>query len=254
MNQDVQFTDESTDKDGYIVGWLWNFGDGTTSTNENPVHRYEEGGEYTVKLTATDDADDKFDRIKIVKILQTHDLTVEVKDILSLKIANAEIELYAGSVSIASGKTNTNGKLTFTEIAEGQYDIEVKVMGQTVTTTHSLSQPITAQVQVSLSTNTIGITGGIVIIAAIIGLYLMRKKKTTLPAEETIPAEETKQEEIALPVVADDSLKEKKKELERERITEILQTFKGSFEKGEMDEETYHRLRAKYEKELGEIK
>ena len=82
----------------------------------------------------------------------------------------------------------------------------------------------------------------------------MTGKKTAPPAEETIPAEEKKQEEKAPTVGEDDSLKEKKKELERERITEILQTFKDSFEKGEMDEETYHRLRAKYEKELGEIK
>ena len=247
MNQDVQFSDESTDSDGYIVGCLWNFGDGSTSTMENPVHRYEEGGEYTVKLTVTDDADDTEDKIKIVNILQTHDLTVEVKDILGVKIANAEIELYADGESCASGKTDTNGKLTFPEIAEGQYDIKVNVMGQTVSTTRSLSQPVTAQVQVTLSTTTLGITGGIVVIVAIAGSYLMRRKKTTLPAEET------SQEVESVSVVEDDSLKEKKKELERERITEILQTFKNSFEKGEMNEETYLRLKAKYEKEVEEL-
>jgi len=244
MNHGVQFTDESTDSDGFIVGWFWSFGDGSTSTIENPVHGYEEGGEYSVKLTVTDDADDNEDKIKIVKILQTHDLTVEVKDILGVNIANAEIELYADGESCASGKTDTNGKLTFTEIAEGQYDIKVKVMGQTVTTTRSLSQPATAQVQVTLSTNTLGITGGIVVIAVLAGFYLIRRKKTALPPEET------NQEVESVSVVEDDSLKEKKKELERERIAEILQTFKDSFEKGEMDEETYLRLKTKYEKEL----
>ena len=245
--KEVQFTDKSSDPEGKSLEYLWDFGDGTTSTKKNPVHRYEEGGEYTVKLTVTDDEDDKDDKIKIVKILQTHDLTVEVKDILGLKIANAEIELYADGECCASGKTDTNGKLTFTEIAEGQYDIEVKVLGQTVSLTRSLSQPVTAQVQVTLSTNTLGITGGIVVIAALGGFYLMRRKKTTLPAEET------NQEVESVSVVEDDSLKEKKKELERERIAEILQTFKNSFEKGEMDEETYLRLKAKYEKELEEL-
>lgn len=33
--------------------WLWDFGDGETSTEKNPVHVYENGGVYTIKLTAS---------------------------------------------------------------------------------------------------------------------------------------------------------------------------------------------------------
>jgi len=46
----VTFTDEST---GYppITSWLWDFGDGATSTETNPVHTYTVDGEYTVLLT-----------------------------------------------------------------------------------------------------------------------------------------------------------------------------------------------------------
>ncbi len=36
--------------------YLWNFGDGQTSTEENPVHTYTAGGDYTVSLTATKDS------------------------------------------------------------------------------------------------------------------------------------------------------------------------------------------------------
>lgn len=35
------------------TGWLWNFGDGTTSTEENPVHVYQVDGDYAVTLTIT---------------------------------------------------------------------------------------------------------------------------------------------------------------------------------------------------------
>lgn len=35
------------------TAWLWDFGDGTTSTDENPVHTYTTDGVYTVTLTAT---------------------------------------------------------------------------------------------------------------------------------------------------------------------------------------------------------
>ena len=45
----------STDSDGNIVGYSWNFGDGTTSTSQNPSHTYSSGGTKTVTLTVTDD-------------------------------------------------------------------------------------------------------------------------------------------------------------------------------------------------------
>ena len=38
------------------VSWSWDFGDGTTSSEPNPVHVYEEGGYYIATLTATDRA------------------------------------------------------------------------------------------------------------------------------------------------------------------------------------------------------
>lgn len=38
------------------TSWNWDFGDGKTSTEQNPVHVYEVGGYYKAKLTATDKA------------------------------------------------------------------------------------------------------------------------------------------------------------------------------------------------------
>lgn len=43
----VQFTDTST---GSPVLWSWDFGDGTASAEQNPVHNYTAAGTYTVKL------------------------------------------------------------------------------------------------------------------------------------------------------------------------------------------------------------
>ncbi|MDD1661496.1 MAG: PKD domain-containing protein, partial [Methanomicrobiales archaeon] len=41
---------------GYPSSRVWDFGDGTTSTDVNPVHVYEKPGRYTVTLTVTNDA------------------------------------------------------------------------------------------------------------------------------------------------------------------------------------------------------
>lgn len=48
----VSFTDKSTAKFKAISRWFWDFGDGATSTLQNPTHKYARYGEYTVKLIA----------------------------------------------------------------------------------------------------------------------------------------------------------------------------------------------------------
>jgi PKD repeat protein len=51
----VDFTDQSTDSDGSIVSWSWDFGDVSgTSTEQNPSYTYVSDGTYTVTLTVTD--------------------------------------------------------------------------------------------------------------------------------------------------------------------------------------------------------
>jgi hypothetical protein len=52
---DVDFFDDSFDPDGTIVAWAWNFGDGSTSTEQNPSHTYAAAGTYTVHLTVRDE-------------------------------------------------------------------------------------------------------------------------------------------------------------------------------------------------------
>jgi len=46
----VAFTDASS---GNVTGWSWNFGDGGSSTTQNPSHTYNTAGTYTVTLTAS---------------------------------------------------------------------------------------------------------------------------------------------------------------------------------------------------------
>ena len=54
----VNFLDTSTDPDGFIVSWEWNFGDGSGSTEQNPSHTYDTANTYIVTLTVTDDDGD----------------------------------------------------------------------------------------------------------------------------------------------------------------------------------------------------
>jgi PKD repeat protein len=45
--KEVHFIDQSI---GNPQSWLWDFGDGNTSTDQNPIHSYTNSGHYTVKL------------------------------------------------------------------------------------------------------------------------------------------------------------------------------------------------------------
>src|SRR5436305_5362202 len=46
----MQFTDTST---GNPTSWLWDFGDGNNSSQQNPAHTYAAAGPYSVKLTVS---------------------------------------------------------------------------------------------------------------------------------------------------------------------------------------------------------
>jgi uncharacterized protein (TIGR02145 family) len=54
----IQFTDQSTSMPNY---WLWKFGDGTTSTDQNPLHIYTSSGSFTVSLRVTNSFDSDYE-------------------------------------------------------------------------------------------------------------------------------------------------------------------------------------------------
>ena len=53
LGDSTLFTDKTTGA-STLKSWLWNFGDGKTSTLQNPVHKYLNPGDYSVSLTVTD--------------------------------------------------------------------------------------------------------------------------------------------------------------------------------------------------------
>ena len=65
----VEFTDTSAN---YPTSWTWNFGDGITSTEQNPTHTYSAPGTYTVTLTATNLAgSDTVTKTSYITVLDT---------------------------------------------------------------------------------------------------------------------------------------------------------------------------------------
>ncbi len=91
---EVTFTNFSQNATSY----LWDFGDGETSTEEDPVHVYAEAGDYTVKLTASNDASVSADYSEAITITDPDE---------AFKLLTGEVsktwKLYREGVSMSLG-------------------------------------------------------------------------------------------------------------------------------------------------------
>ncbi len=99
------FTDESIDPDGSIVSWMWDFGDGGISDEQNPSYSYDNAGTYAVSLTVTDNT----------STIESNSLFVSVK----------EPEKSSQKTSAASREFSTRastGPSGWTELSNDSFD------------------------------------------------------------------------------------------------------------------------------------
>jgi len=133
----VNFTDASFDSDG-IDSWLWEFGDGQNSTEQNATHRYANAGSYIVTLKVTDNlgmetiTSQALVVRKVATTLTTvapstvdqgelFTITATLKDENDDPVENATIEVYMFQEKwdkISSDKTNASGiaSITYTPL------------------------------------------------------------------------------------------------------------------------------------------
>lgn len=97
----VSFTNTSS-ADYDIVSYAWDFGDGASSTEANPVHTYAAEGSYSVSLTVVDAEGQQNTTSQIVTISLT-DIDVEVLSASKLRSGSATVQLL---VSGADGEVN----------------------------------------------------------------------------------------------------------------------------------------------------
>jgi gliding motility-associated-like protein len=50
MNPTINFSDQSTTSQGSVSGWIWDFGDGSTGSVQDPSYTYLDSGSYNVEL------------------------------------------------------------------------------------------------------------------------------------------------------------------------------------------------------------
>lgn len=125
----IQFDNESVDADT----WLWNFGDGTTSTEFEPEHVYSEAGDYEVSLVAMNTEiplnvhgrDSLIAKQVTVKTVNTEVLQNE--NVLTAKATDASFQWLDCDHGFApiDGETNQ----TFAPVKNGNYAVEITEKG-----------------------------------------------------------------------------------------------------------------------------
>jgi PKD repeat protein len=79
----IIFDDNSSDPDGHLINWTWDFDDGDFSYDQNPNHQYSLPGTYTVTLTVQDN-DYEYDSLNRL-------ITVSLPDVVDIGIIDANI-------------------------------------------------------------------------------------------------------------------------------------------------------------------
>jgi PKD repeat protein len=103
---EITFIDTSTDADGRVLAWKWDFGNGVSSTDQYPTYEYTEPGTYTVHLTVTDNdgATASYERLvtvealaEIVEPVEVWALVIGISDydeVNDLRYARADAEAF----------------------------------------------------------------------------------------------------------------------------------------------------------------
>jgi PKD repeat protein len=113
-NLTVYFTDASTDGDGTVTAWEWDFGDGNTSFIQNPTHPYLQAGAYSVTLTVTDDDGDNDSVTKMIAVSAPNSDPEAVND----SVATAEDT--SVNINVLANDTDADGDSLFvTSVTQG---------------------------------------------------------------------------------------------------------------------------------------
>ena len=169
-----QFNDDSDPGDGDIISWVWDFGDGNTSTEQNPVHEYATTDTFIVSLTVTDEnnlTDTYSGSVISVEYLQTgpsaafeysiDNYTVSFTDISSEQTivdidTTITIAITSWNWDFGDGSTSTEQNPVHTYSSEGIYNVNL-----TITDANDLSDSHSEQVVLGIYfTASVNVSGG----------------------------------------------------------------------------------------------
>lgn len=149
----VAFTDTSEDGSEDIYQWLWEFGDGNTSSLQNPQHDYPIPGTYTVSLTVTsEDGADTETRTDLISVealppvaafsvsSTTGDAPLTVTFSEDSTQGTGTINQWAWDFGDGNTSTESSPEHTYTE--PGEYTVSLTVSDEYSSHTVTATEPV----------------------------------------------------------------------------------------------------------------
>ncbi|EOP59324.1 collagenase [Bacillus cereus VDM021] len=129
-NNAIQFkSDSSKAEDRKIISYLWDFGDGETSTEANPTHAYEKEGTYTATLTMKDDKGKESKETMTVNVDRARETYYgEANNAIQFKSDSSKAEdrkIVSYLWDFGDGNTSTEANPTHAYEKEGTYTATV---------------------------------------------------------------------------------------------------------------------------------
>jgi PKD repeat protein len=119
---EVTFINNATGSD---LNWLWNFGDGITSTEENPIHTFIENGNYNVCLTASNGFSTS-EFCQTISITSYNDLTAQFSFIGNPEVTFTDLSegpINTWNWNFDDGITSSEQNPVHTFITNGVYNV-----------------------------------------------------------------------------------------------------------------------------------
>ena len=106
----IQFSDLSDEE---AISWSWNFGDGSTSTDQNPAHVFGKRGEYEIELVINNELGCESRTTKMVSITRSYRLMIPTGFTPTLEENKTFLPKYKGLTEIELLIFTTWGELIF---------------------------------------------------------------------------------------------------------------------------------------------
>ncbi len=130
----VSFTDLSTNSP---TSWEWNFGDGTTSNEQNPTHEYNNSGSYIVSLTVENtDGNDYLEMDSYITVFEEPVLTFVVTPESGVEMCDGQIEMTitGGNAPYDITWSNSLTTTTIEDLCAGLYSVVVEDVNDCMST------------------------------------------------------------------------------------------------------------------------
>jgi len=183
----VTFYDDSTDSDGSILAWEWDFGDGETSRRKDPTHTFSDKGTHRVTLTVEDD-DGNTDTV--TKSVTVENLPPTAEFAASTTTAETDEEIrftddsedpedhqLSYSWDFGDGSDSDASSPSYSYDEDGTYTVELTV-------TDDEGETATASTSVTITATATGGGGGIpgfpiasLVLGALLGALLLSKMR-----------------------------------------------------------------------------